>query len=384
MASKVKTIAGLFEAHKRLKVDTTVPTSSHHSSRFEASEVGFLIEGQGKDYRSKASSANPDSEPQAHLNSNVLESPNPSPRLQRNINPKLKENLNLSPNPAPQENPNSDDVPLKPSMKEELSQEQKMRMELNKAAAHAKRNVKLCEDNIAETRAQGLPFPELNSLLVDQSWSEVLDCESRKPYMDKLYQFVRGEAAGGFPIYPPPAKVFNAFNTCPFEKVKVVILGQDPYHGPGQAMGLCFSVDKGVRFPSSLLNIFKEIHDDVGCSIPSHGNLEKWAYQGVLLLNTVLTVRGGKANSHAKKGWEEYTDAAIRAVAQHRSGIVFLLWGNSAQEKTRLIDQKTHHILKAAHPSGLSAHKGFFKCRHFSQTNKILEKQGLLPIDWQI
>ncbi|KAI5057161.1 hypothetical protein GOP47_0027176 [Adiantum capillus-veneris] len=337
MASKVKSIAGLFEAQKRQKMDTVASQNSRGGS-----EV-------------------PDQEPA------------------RKTDPTEEAEICEF-----QENRNPDGAPTNPGVKEELSQEQRMRMELNKAAANAIRNVKVCEEMATETKAQGLLYPEFKSLLVEPGWSEVLSSELGKAYIAKLFQFVKEEAAAGFPIYPPPANIFNAFNTCPFDKVKVVILGQDPYHGPGQAMGLCFSVQKGIRFPPSLLNIFKEIQDDVGCTIPSHGNLDKWSHQGVLLLNTVLTVRGGKANSHAKKGWEEFTDAAIKAVASRRSGVVFLLWGNSAQEKIRLINQNTHHVLKAAHPSGLSAHKGFFKCRHFSETNRILEKQSLLPIDWQI
>ncbi|KAH9549908.1 hypothetical protein CY35_10G043800 [Sphagnum magellanicum] len=266
----------------------------------------------------------------------------------------------------------------------EISKEQKMRMEINKASARAKRNLRACQDRVAEAQGKGVTYPHLVELLVDQSWVEVLQNELCKPYMEKLAQFVHQEAAAKIPIYPPAAKLFNAFNSCPFESVKVVILGQDPYHGPGQAMGLCFSVPHGIKVPSSLVNIYKEIHADIGCSIPSHGNLERWAFQGVLLLNTVLTVRDQHANSHAKKGWEPFTDAAIRAVSQQHTGIIFLLWGNSAQEKSRLIDAKAHHILKASHPSGLSAHKGFFGCRHFSQTNKLLEKAGHLPIDWQL
>jgi uracil-DNA glycosylase len=271
-----------------------------------------------------------------------------------------------------------------PGSQTDVSQEQKIRMELNKSIARAKRNLKICEEHVASAKDRGVAFPEFPQLLLDESWLEVLRGELQKQYMEKLYQFVLEEAAGKFPIYPPPAKVFNAFNTCPFNSVKVVILGQDPYHGPGQAMGLSFSVPEGIKVPSSLGNIYRELKSDVGCSIPNHGNLEKWAFQGVLLLNTVLTVRDHHANSHAKKGWEMFTDAAIRAISQKRTGVVFLLWGKPAQEKTRLIDVSAHHILKSAHPSGLSAHRGFFGCRHFSQTNALLEKAGQLPIDWQL
>ncbi|CAM6089943.1 unnamed protein product [Calypogeia fissa] len=266
----------------------------------------------------------------------------------------------------------------------EMTKELKMRMELNKTIARAKRNLRTCEEHIAECQRLGRSFPDFQNLLVEQSWLEVVQDEFMKQYMETLHTFVQQESAGKLPVYPPLPLIFNAFNTCPFDKVKVVIIGQDPYHGPGQAMGLSFSVPKGTKIPSSLINIFKEIRDDVGTTIPSHGNLEKWAHQGVLLLNAVLTVREHHANSHAKKGWEPFTDAVIRAVSQKRKGVVFLLWGNSAQDKTRLIDTKQHHVLKAAHPSGLSAHKGFFNCRHFSKTNQILEKAGELPIDWQL
>eukprot|EP01018_Ginkgo_biloba_P011344 Gb_31477 [translate_table: standard] len=266
----------------------------------------------------------------------------------------------------------------------QLSPEQKRRMEMNKSIARAKLNFKICQQRVADSAAKGMPFPKLEELLVEQTWLEALPGEFQKPYMQNLCEFVRQEARGRIPVYPPPALIFNALNTSPFDRVKVVIIGQDPYHGPGQAMGLCFSVPVGIKVPSSLVNIFKEIQQDLGCSIPSHGNLKRWATQGVLLLNTVLTVREHQANSHAKRGWEPFTDAVIRVISQKRSGVVFILWGNSAQEKMRLINNNKHHILKAAHPSGLSAHRGFFKCRHFSQTNRILEQAGFLPIDWQL
>jgi len=266
----------------------------------------------------------------------------------------------------------------------QLSPQQTMRMETNKAIAKAKRIQKICEEKVAESREKGIPYPKLEDLLVERTWLDALPGELQKPYMEKLSQFVTQEARGTIHIYPPPALVFNALNICPFDKVKVVIIGQDPYHGPGQAMGLCFSVPKGFKMPSSLVNIFKEIQQDVGYPLPTHGNLERWAIQGVLLLNTVLTVREHQANSHAKRGWEVFTDAVIRALSLKKSGIIFILWGNSAQEKIRIIDTNKHHILKAAHPSGLSAHRGFFQCRHFSQANKILERLGSMPIDWQI
>ncbi|KAH7436255.1 hypothetical protein KP509_05G010500 [Ceratopteris richardii] len=245
-----------------------------------------------------------------------------------------------------------------------LSQEQIMRMELNKAAAIARRNMRLCEEAVADTQEKRLPFPKFESLLVEKSWIEALQAEFQKTYMERIYQFVSQEAAARIPIYPPPAKLFNAFNSCPFDKVKVVVIGQSPYHGPGQAMGLCFSVEKGIKFPDSLTNIFLEIERDLGYDFPTHGNLEKWAYQGVLLMNSVLTVRDQHKNSHAKKGWELFTDAVIRALVQHRSGIIFLLWGNHAHEKLRLINKTCHHVLKAARPSDVSTNNHFFNCKY--------------------
>jgi uracil-DNA glycosylase len=184
-------------------------------------------------------------------------------------------------------------------------------------------------------------------------------------------------------IYPPGDKIFSAFNLTPFEKVKVVIIGQDPYHGPGQANGLCFSVSPGIATPPSLKNVFKELNSDLGLPIPYTGNLEPWAKQGVLLLNATLTVRANTPGSHQKKGWENFTDAVIKTISDHKKGVVFLLWGNFAQTKEALIDQNKHYILKAAHPSPL-ARGAFFGCRHFSKTNKILEHEGHRPIDWRI
>ncbi|GMH07084.1 hypothetical protein Nepgr_008924 [Nepenthes gracilis] len=267
-----------------------------------------------------------------------------------------------------------------------LTAEQKLRIEVNKSIAKRKRNLKICSEKVLKSKAEGgRGHVKLEELLVEETWLAAFPGELQKPYAKSLCKFVEGEICGGsMPIYPPPSLIFNALNSTPFDKVKVVILGQDPYHGPGQAMGLAFSVPEGVKIPSSLVNIFKELQQDLGCSIPSHGNLEKWAVQGVLLLNTVLTVRSHNANSHAKKGWEQFTDAVIRTISEKKRGVVFLLWGNSAQEKHRLIDESKHHLLKAAHPSGLSANRGFFGCRHFSQTNRILEKNGESPIDWQL
>ncbi|XP_057456622.1 uracil-DNA glycosylase, mitochondrial isoform X2 [Lotus japonicus] len=263
-----------------------------------------------------------------------------------------------------------------------LSIDQKSRIEHNKLLAKSKRNLKICLERVSKFKG-GSGFVKLEELLVEESWLEALPGELQKPYAVNLSKFVETEICGG-DVYPPPHLIFNALNSTPFHHVKAVILGQDPYHGPGQAMGLSFSVPEGVKVPSSLVNIFKELHKDVGCSVPSHGNLEKWAVQGVLLLNAVLTVKKHQANSHAKKGWEHFTDAVIKTISQKNEGVVFLLWGNSARAKSRLIDATKHHILEAAHPSGLSANRGFFGCRHFSRTNQLLEKMGTGPIDWQL
>lgn len=263
-----------------------------------------------------------------------------------------------------------------------LTAEEKSRIEFNKALARARRNLKLCSDKIAKCEDVGCV--KLEELLVEETWLGKLPGEFQKPYAKNLFKFVESEIQSGFPIYPPQHLIFNALNTTPFDRVKVVIIGQDPYHGPGQAMGLSFSVPEGVKVPSSLINIYKELQNDLGCSIPSHGNLERWAVQGVLLLNAVLTVKQSQANSHANKGWEQFTDAVIRTISQEKKGVVFLLWGNYAQAKARLINETKHHILKATHPSGLSANRGFFGCRHFSRTNQILEKMGISPIIWQL
>ena len=223
---------------------------------------------------------------------------------------------------------------------------------------------------------------------IEESWKRELAGEFEKDYFLALKEFLLSEKRSGAVVYPPGPLIFNAFNHTPFAKVKVVILGQDPYHGPGQAHGLSFSVPRGVRPPPSLQNIFKELHEDLkdmgGFTIPDHGNLEKWADQGVFLLNAGLTVRAGAPASHAGRGWEKFTAAAVERLSEKRSGLVFLLWGRHAHEKAALIDASKHHILKAPHPSPFSAHSGFFGCRHFSKTNKLLEKEGLTPIDWQI
>jgi len=218
---------------------------------------------------------------------------------------------------------------------------------------------------------------------IEESWKSVLASEFSAPYFQRLKSFLL-EEKGKYRIYPPGSQIFSAFNHTPFNDVKVVILGQDPYHGPGQAHGLCFSVPMGVESPPSLVNIFKEIESDLGIARPLNGNLEPWARQGVLLLNATLTVRARQAGSHQNKGWETFTNAAIKALSEQREGLVFLLWGNFAIAKKELIDTAKHHILTAPHPSPLSASRGFFGCKHFSKTNQILEGQGLEPIAWKV
>jgi uracil-DNA glycosylase len=217
--------------------------------------------------------------------------------------------------------------------------------------------------------------------VIEESWRHVLADEFNKEYFTKLKDFLIAEKSK-YKVYPSGGKIFNAFNSTPFHKVKVVILGQDPYHGPGQAHGLCFSVPKGVQPPPSLVNIFKEIQSDLGIAVPSHGNLQEWANQGVLLLNATLTVRAHQAGSHQGKGWEQFTDAAITKLSEQRKQIVFFLWGSYAQAKIKLIDTQKHFVLKAPHPSPLSSYRGFFGCKHFSQANAYLEKMGYDPINW--
>lgn len=216
---------------------------------------------------------------------------------------------------------------------------------------------------------------------IEESWKQVLQPEFEKDYFVRLTDFVRNEYSTTT-IYPPGKLIFNAFNLCPFDKVKVVIIGQDPYHGPGQAHGLCFSVNDGVVFPPSLQNIFKEIHEDLGSPIPNTGNLTRWAEQGVLLLNATLTVRAHQAGSHQRKGWEEFTDAAIRTLAEQREHLVFILWGAYAQKKGAFIDREKHLVLTSVHPSPLSAYHGFFGNKHFSRANAYLIEHGETPINW--
>ena len=217
---------------------------------------------------------------------------------------------------------------------------------------------------------------------IEQSWKDALKDEFEKNYFKKLTDFVRGEYLSGKTIYPEPKNIFNAFDLCPLSNVKVVIIGQDPYHDVGQAQGLCFSVPDGVAIPPSLQNIYKELNRDLGIPIPASGNLQRWAEQGVLLLNATLTVEAHRAGSHQNKGWEELTDAAITALNARREHLVFMLWGAYAKRKGQVIDTRKHLVLTAAHPSPLSAYQGFFGCGHFSKANEYLTRHGLQPIEW--
>lgn len=216
---------------------------------------------------------------------------------------------------------------------------------------------------------------------IAEDWKSVLKEEFTKPYFDELVEFVKAEYASTT-VFPAGRNIFRAFDKCPLDRLKIVIIGQDPYHGEGQANGLCFSVSEGVPFPPSLQNILKEVHDDTGAEMPSSGELDRWAEQGVLLLNAVLTVRAHEAASHAGKGWERFTDAVVRAIAERKEGVVYMLWGNYAQKKGAIADPERNLILRAVHPSPLSAYRGFFGCRHFSMANDYLVKQGKEPINW--
>ncbi|SFB95488.1 uracil-DNA glycosylase [Pragia fontium] len=217
------------------------------------------------------------------------------------------------------------------------------------------------------------------------TWHDVIGQEKLQPYFQDTLKFVACERAAGKVIYPPQKDVFNAFSSTELADIKVVILGQDPYHGPNQAHGLSFSVLPGIQPPPSLVNMYKELITDIpGFQRPNHGYLQSWAEQGVMLLNTVLTVEAGKAHSHASLGWETFTDKVIAAINENRDGVVFMLWGAHAQKKGRIIDRQRHHVLAAPHPSPLSAHRGFLGCKHFSQANMLLEQQGLTPIKWQL
>lgn len=216
---------------------------------------------------------------------------------------------------------------------------------------------------------------------IEESWSNVLTDEFEKPYFQELIKFVKQEYASQT-IYPRGKDIFRAFDSCPFDEVKVVILGQDPYHGPGQANGLCFSVHEGITFPPSLVNIFKEIKNDLGKDIPPHGSLDRWANQGVLLLNATLTVRAHQAGSHQNKGWEIFTDAVVQALASQKKNLVYMLWGSYAQKKAAIVNPKENLILKSPHPSPLSAHRGFFGNGHFSMANKYLKENGIREVEW--
>ncbi len=225
---------------------------------------------------------------------------------------------------------------------------------------------------------------EAERIQLEDSWKAVLQDEFRKDYMQSLRAFLRQEKSRGKTIYPPGPEIFNALDSTPLHRVKVVILGQDPYHGPGQAHGLCFSVRRGVPLPPSLRNIYREVSDDLGVTMPAHGCLQGWADQGVLLLNAVLTVEAGRAGSHQQQGWEQFTDRIIEVLNEQREHVVFLLWGSSAQRKGRIIDRGRHLTLESPHPSPLSASRGFFGNRHFSRTNEYLRQHGMEPIDWQL
>lgn len=219
---------------------------------------------------------------------------------------------------------------------------------------------------------------------INQGWMKEIGGEFDKPYMDSLNNFLKSESESGATIFPPQEDVFNALNTTPFENVRVVIIGQDPYHGDGQAHGLSFSVKRGVRIPPSLMNIYKELESEYGTKRPDHGDLTGWAQQGVLLLNATLTVRRDSAGSHQNKGWESFTDAVIRAVNDHHEHVVFMLWGSYAQKKGAFIDRSKHCVLTSVHPSPLSAHRGFLGCGHFKAANEYLESHGLQPIRWVV
>lgn len=224
---------------------------------------------------------------------------------------------------------------------------------------------------------------KVNNVKIEEGWKNVLTSEFQAPYFAAIKQFLVNEKAAGKTIYPPGSKIFNAFDSTPFDKVKVVILGQDPYHGPGEAMGLCFSVPQGVRVPPSLKNVYKELNRDLGFTIPNHGDLSTWADQGVFLLNAMLTVEHKKAGSHKKIGWQKFTDAVIKNISDNKEGIIFMLWGNFAKGKKELIDEMKHYVLESVHPSPLAGN-GFQGCSHFSKANELLQKQGKQTINWQV
>ncbi|MBA3648636.1 MAG: uracil-DNA glycosylase [Chitinophagales bacterium] len=229
-----------------------------------------------------------------------------------------------------------------------------------------------------------MPAVEIPNVQIEPSWKEVLKEEFSKDYFQSIKNSLQNQKQEGKIMYPSGQLIFNAYNLTSFDKVKVVLLGQDPYHGTGQAHGVCFSVPKGVRQPPSLVNIFKELRNDTGVQIPDHGNLEKWTKQGVFLLNAILTVQANKPSSHKDLGWQHFTDETIRQLSAKRDHLVFMLWGKFAQEKASLIDSSKHLILKAAHPSPYSADNGFFGCRHFSKANEYLKSHQIAPIDWRL
>jgi len=222
-----------------------------------------------------------------------------------------------------------------------------------------------------------------DNVKIESSWKKVLNDEFSKEYFENIRNTLKSEKKNVIKVYPPGKLIFNAFDSTPFDKVKVVIIGQDPYHGPGEAMGLCFSVPKGIRIPPSLKNVYKEIKEDIGCEVPEHGDLTSWAKQGVLLLNAMLTVKHKSPGSHKKIGWQTFTNAVIKKISDEKSGVIFLLWGRFAQGKKEYIDELKHYALEAAHPSPLAG-GAFFGNKHFSKTNELLEKQGLSKINWCI
>ena len=277
-------------------------------------------------------------------------------------------------------------APTQKSLTSFFSAKKEKKEEPKKDDEAEKENIKTTATKSPEISSCAPPKGELEMLFSEKTWLEIFaENEFQKSYFKQLSAFLANEFKTQR-VFPPKEHIFRCFNTLPIDKVKVVIIGQDPYHDTNQAMGLCFSVNKGIKIPSSLLNMYKELKSDLNCRIPTHGDLSKWQSQGIMMLNTSLTVRAHNANSHSKKGWEQFTDKAIEKLAKARKNIVFLLWGKNAQEKEKLIKRSgnEHLVLKSAHPSGLSAHRGFFGNKHFSQTNAYLKKNSIEPIDWQI
>ena len=277
-------------------------------------------------------------------------------------------------------------APTQKSLTSFFSAKKEKKEEPKKDDEAEKENIKTTATKSPEISSSAPPKGELEMLFSEKTWLEIFaENEFQKSYFKQLSAFLANEFKTQR-VFPPKEHIFRCFNTLPIDKVKVVIIGQDPYHDTNQAMGLCFSVNKGIKIPSSLLNMYKELKSDLNCRIPTHGDLSKWQSQGIMMLNTSLTVRAHNANSHSKKGWEQFTDKAIEKLAKARKNIVFLLWGKNAQDKEKLIKRsgREHLVLKSAHPSGLSAHRGFFGNKHFSQTNAYLKKNMIEPIDWQI